>query len=173
MKVENPMPSQSAPILENPVSDSAQAEKIAGANEPGENNQKRTILIGLVVLILLIGLTVGGVLFLMNQSVGEVARVRDIFIIFMAVQSLLTGLALVILMIQLARLINLLQNEIKPILETTRDTANNLRGTTYFLGKNLVEPVMKLNEYLAGFTQLISIIGLSKRSPRRNQSKGD
>src|SRR5574340_998953 len=56
----------------------------------------------------------------------------------------------IVLILQLAALINLLQNEIKPILDSTNDTVNNLRGTTQFLSNNLVEPVLKLNEYLAG-----------------------
>ncbi len=173
MKVEDPMPSQTTSIPDQPTAESIemQANQVPSTSNP--ESQKRILLIVLAVVVVLIGLTVGGVLLLINQSLGAVARVRDIFIIFMAVQSMLTGFALVILMIQLARLINLLQNEIKPILETTKDTANNLRGTTYFLGENLVEPVMKFNEYIAGLTQLLSMIGLSKRSPRRNRTKGE
>jgi hypothetical protein len=84
----------------------------------------------------------------------DTARVRDIFIIFMALESLLIGLVLIILVIQLARLINLLQNEIKPIMDSTNETVSTLRGTATFLSDNLVEPVIKLNEYLAGFKQL-------------------
>ena len=167
------MPSQPELLSNLAAAVSPQTETSPGLTERSRDDQKNLLWIVLGVLILLIGLTVGGVFLLMNQSLDEVARVRDIFIIFMAVQSMLTGLALVILMIQIARLINLLQNEIKPILETTRDTANNLRGTTLFLGENLVEPVMKFNEYIAGLTQLLSMIGLAKRSSRRNPTKGE
>jgi hypothetical protein len=57
----------------------------------------------------------------------------------------------------------LLQNEIKPILQTTNETVNTLRGTTIFLSNNLVEPVIKLNEYLAGLKRLFDLIGLTRR----------
>ncbi|MGB9639276.1 MAG: hypothetical protein ACPL3P_05090 [Anaerolineales bacterium] len=81
----------------------------------------------------------------------------------MALETLLLGIALTILIIQLARLINLLQNEIKPILNSTNETVNTLKGTTTFLSNNLVEPVMKLNELLAGFQKLMELVGFTKK----------
>lgn len=169
--VERQLPPQPAVVVDPKAA--APSAEIPGVVEQSKKDQQRVLLIILVVAVLLVALAIGGVLLLMNQSLDEVARVRDIFIIFMAVQSMLTGLALVILLVQLARLINLLQNEIKPILETTRDTANTMRGTTLFLGENLVEPVLKFNEYLAGLSQLLSMIGLAKRSSRRQDTKGE
>lgn len=133
---------------------------------PGQ--RKGLIVAGVVFLVLLI-LTGLGIWFLL-QPTTDTAKIRDVFIIFMALQSLLTGLTLVVLMVQLARLINLLNNEIKPILDSTNTTISNLRGTTIFLSDNLVEPVIKLNEYMAGFSQLISVVGLGKKA-RRNASK--
>ncbi len=100
------------------------------------------------------------------QPTTNTAKIRDVFIIFMALQSILTGMTLVVLMIQLARLTNLLQNEIKPILNSTNETLNNLRGTTNFLSDNLVEPVIKLNEYTAGLSQFMVALGLVKRSKK-------
>lgn len=97
------------------------------------------------------------------QPATPTDKIRDIFIIFMAVESLLIGLALVILIVQLAQLINLLQNEIKPIVHTTNETVNTLRGTAVFLSNNLVEPVMKLNEWMAAFKQLRGVFGPRKR----------
>ena len=61
---------------------------------------------------------------------------------------------LVILIIQLARLINLLQNEIKPILDSTNRTVSTMRGTVTFISDNLTEPVVKLNEYFAAFSEV-------------------
>ena len=132
------------------------------------SGQRRVIIFGIIIIIVVLAAIVGSIVFLMQRPLGEVARIRDIFIIFMAIQSLLTGLALVVLMVQLARLINLLQNEVKPILDSTNETVSNLRGTTVFLSDNLVAPVIKLNEYLAGLTQLMQVIGLFKRSDKRS-----
>jgi hypothetical protein len=130
--------------------------------------QKRAMIyIGIVVIVFLVlaGLSIYFLGFVAQP--GQVTRIRDIFIIFMALQTLLTGLALVVLLVQVTRLINLLQNEIKPILDSTNETVSTLRGTTAFLSSNLVEPVIKLNEYLAGFAQLLQVIGVVRKSTKK------
>jgi uncharacterized membrane protein (DUF485 family) len=131
-----------------------------------ELRRQRQLIIGItIVIIVFLIIFIGTLIFLLNPNTPQlyVARVRDVFIIILALQSLIIGLVLVILMVQLARLTNLLQNEIKPILESTNETANTLRGTTTFLSDNLVEPVIKANEYSAGFRQLIALLGLTRR----------
>ncbi|HEY3474523.1 MAG TPA: hypothetical protein VGK56_07920, partial [Anaerolineales bacterium] len=90
-------------------------------------------------------------------------RIRDVFIIVVALESLVIGIALIILIVQLASLINLLQNEVRPILNTTSETVNNLRGTVEFLGENAVEPVIKLNSYLAAMSRVIELMGIRKK----------
>jgi flagellar basal body-associated protein FliL len=125
--------------------------------------RQRWILAGIItgVVILLAGIVVA-VIFL-AKSPAAAANVRDIFIIFMALESLLIGAALVVLMIQLASLINLLQNEVKPILKSTNETVNTLRGTTEFLSENLVEPVIKLNSYLAGLKKFFDLFNIIRK----------
>jgi amino acid permease len=132
------------------------------AEKEAERRNRQTaiaIAISAIVLVALIGLAVFGLT--RNASVTE--NIRDIFIIFLALESLIIGAALVILIIQLASLINLLNNEIKPILDATNETINTLRGTTEFLSENMVEPVMKLNGYLAGFQRMLEMVGLKKK----------
>ncbi|NPV85597.1 MAG: hypothetical protein HPY45_06260 [Anaerolineae bacterium] len=114
-------------------------------------------------LVILTAIIVGLVLFLLGQGAEKTALFRDIVIIFMALESLIIGVALIILMIQLAILINLLQNEIKPILNSTNETVNTLRGTATFLSNNLVQPVIKLNEYLAAFSKLVDFFRPNRR----------
>jgi hypothetical protein len=135
---------------------------------PEDQNRQRKILIGLAIgVVVILVLLVLAVIYLLNPATPT-EKIRDIFIIFMALVSLVLGLALVILIIQLARLINLLQNEVKPILESTNDTVSTLRGTTAFLSDNLVEPVIKLNEYLAALSQLMRLVNIGRGG--RNQS---
>jgi hypothetical protein len=81
----------------------------------------------------------------------------------MAFESLIIGVALVILVIQVASLINLLQNEVRPILKSTSETVDTLRGTTAFLSENMVEPVIKLNSYLAGLKKLTDLVSFKKK----------
>jgi amino acid permease len=118
-----------------------------------------TIVISAIVFVALVTLAV---IFLM-QDAGRTETIRDIFIIFLALESLIIGAAMVVLIIQLASLTNLLQNEIKPILDATNETIATLRGTTEFLSENLVEPVMKLNSYLAGLQRMLEMIGMKKK----------
>ena len=130
-------------------------------SSPGEKQntgQKALILIG---ALLLVALVITGLVFLLRPGT-DTARVRDIFIIFMALEFLLIGCVMIILIIQVARLTLLLQNEITPILESTNETANTLRGTTTFLSEHLVGPVLKLNEYLAGMNRIIGFFKTNK-----------
>jgi len=125
--------------------------------------RQRWILVGVIALI--VALIAGIVLAVIGllQDRTTTANIRDIFIIFLALESLIIGAALVILVIQIAGLINLLQNEIRPILEATNETVNTLRGTTSFLSENLVEPVIKMNSYLAGLRRFFEIFGIKQK----------
>lgn len=115
--------------------------------------------IGAVVLVILLGLAV----FYLLQPATPTDKIRDVFIIVVALESLVIGVALIVLVMQLASLINLLQNEVRPILKATNETVNNLRGTAEFLGENVVEPVVKLNSYLAGLTRMLELMGIKKK----------
>jgi hypothetical protein len=112
--------------------------------------------------ILLLALLVTAVIYLALPET-DTERIRDIMIIIMALEFMFLGVAMLVLIVQLATLINLLQNEIIPIVESTNETANTLRGTTVFLSENLTEPVIKLNEYLAGIMRLAALLGLTRR----------
>ena len=129
----------------------------------GERSQVWIIVAGIVVLLLIIGVIIAIISMVNNPD--ETETIRDIVIIFMAVESLLIGLVLVVLITQLARLTAMLQNEVKPILDSTNETINTLRGTTTFLSDNLVEPVVKVNSFVAAFRRAIDLVrfGISNR----------
>ena len=130
----------------------------AGTPDPEAVKKQRRAIIGIIAaVVVLLSLLVLGVIFL-AQDAGRTAVIRDIFIIFMALETLLIGFTLVILIVQLARLINLLQNEIKPILDSTNETVSTMRGTATFLSDNLAEPVVKLNETFAAFGEVRKFI---------------
>lgn len=117
----------------------------------------------ILIAVVIVGVLVTGIVLLATADEGTTSMVRDIFIILMALESIVIGVALVILVIQLASLINLLQNEIKPILKNTSDTVNTLKGTTAFLSDNLATPVIKINSSYAGFRKLLDLIGLFRK----------
>lgn len=117
----------------------------------------------LLIVLIVIGLIATGIVLLSGAGNETTAKVRDIFIIVMAFESIIIGVALVVLVIQISKLINLLQNEVKPILQSTKETVDTLKGTSQFLSENLVEPVIKLNGYLAGMKHLLDIFKLTKK----------
>ncbi len=143
------------------------ARPAAPPSEGMTPEQQRGVIIGvvLVALLLVLGAVLASVYLVGNPATA--ATVRDVFIIFMALEAMVIGVALVILIMQIAVLTNVLKNEIKPILEATQETVNTVRGTTLFLSDNLTEPIMKLNSYVAGLSKIMetlsSLGGLFRR----------
>jgi hypothetical protein len=129
----------------------------APVESQSHRSQQTTLVILIVTALVVLGLLIAGTIFLFRTDPADTSKIRDIFIIFMALESFVIGLALIILIVQLATLINLVQNEIRPILNSTNETVNTLRGTAAFLSDNLAEPVIKLNEYLAGLKRIRDI----------------
>ena len=145
---------ESGPEPEEPVNSSPDKK----AQSAARIQTIKIVAIAAAVLVVVIA----ALTFLLTRSAAETTRLRDIFIIFMALEFLVIGVALIILMVQLAILINLLQNEIKPILYSTNETVNTLRGTATFISNNLSEPIIKLNEYMAGFRKLLDMLHLGR-----------
>lgn len=135
------------------------------AKREAERQQRNMVIVGIIIVVGILALLGTGLYFLLRPEtpVDQVERIRDVFIILMALESLLIGVALVILIVQFASLINLLQNEVRPILDATNETVNHMRGTTEFLSENMVEPVIKLNGYLAGMKRMLELIGVKKK----------
>jgi hypothetical protein len=134
----------------------AEIPETAAPPEPKQNTA--AIVGGVIGGLVLLAAVIAAIVFLITGEADTTAKIRDVFIIFMALESLVIGIALIILIIQLARMINLLQNEIKPIMDSTNETVSTLRGTTQFLSDNLAEPVIKLNEYFAGLQSFLKIV---------------
>lgn len=140
------------------TSNSKEIEPIVEAEEVKSNQGTVAIIVIAVILIAIIA----GIIVLSLQEAGTVTKVRDLFIILMALMTFVIGLALVILIVQVADLTNLLKNEIKPILNSTTDTVNTLKGTVRFMSDNLTEPVIKLNESLAGIKKILQLFNFKK-----------
>ncbi|MGA7192760.1 MAG: hypothetical protein WBW94_03950 [Anaerolineales bacterium] len=136
------------------------------AARKAQEQQTRTIIITVsIVAVVVLALLITAIYFLLRPetSADFVGKLRDVFIIVVGLETLIIGVALVILLIQLASLINLLQNEVRPILQATNETVNTLRGTAEFLSKNAVEPVVKLNSYLASIQRVLELMGLKQK----------
>ncbi|MFN2273851.1 MAG: hypothetical protein ACK2TX_03280 [Anaerolineales bacterium] len=129
--------------------------------ESGSNRSTLWIVLGVVLLLALLAGIVFAVL-AMVRNPQQTETIRDIVIIFVAVEALLIGLALIVLVIQIARLTDLLRNEIGPILEATNETLGNLRGTSRFLSENMVRPVIKVNSSMAALRRVVELLGFRR-----------
>lgn len=112
---------------------------------------------GLVFLAIFIGI----IYYLLLDSTPT-SKIRDTLIVFMAFELLLIGLTIILFILQTARLINLFQNEIKPLLNTINETMGTLRGTAVFLGDSLAKPVIKFNSYISAFRRVLDIFNFKR-----------
>lgn len=130
--------------------------ELAGSNGLAQKKQKIYLIVGILVVLVLLTLIVLATVYLVDASNRErTEQIRDVFIIFLALQSLVIGIAMVVLIVQLSSLINLLRNEIRPIINATNETVNTLKGTAKFVSDNLAEPVIKMNQYAAMLKRIV------------------
>lgn len=133
-----------------------------------ENKSSKSITVFLVILaVIVIGGIVAGIYFLAAASPETTGQVRDIFIIVLALESLLIGIALIILVLQLAVFTNIIQNEVRPILESTRETVGTVKGTSQFISKRAVAPIIAVTSLLAGIRKAFDIIGFVRKEKNK------
>ena len=145
-------PSQSLPV-------SSSEEEVAGESVPQitaeEKAAKRTQIIIIAVAVVFVALLVTAIVLMANFPKATVV-VRDIAIVFVAVTTFLMGLAMILLIFQIQVLIQVLRDEIQPLLRSVNDTASTVRGTTAFVSHNVVSPIIKWAGFTAGIRQVIS-----------------
>lgn len=84
--------------------------------------------------------------------------VRDVAIIVLAVESIIVGALLCFLIIQLQRLMKMLREEIKPILDSTNETVSTVRGTTTFVSQHIVSPIVELASFFSGARRVVQVV---------------
>jgi hypothetical protein len=108
------------------------------------------VVIGVVIAVVAAILFIALIIYAAANYALEMAALRDIMIIALALESCIFGIALLILLVMVIRLVNMLEFEIKPILERTNETIGMVRGTTAFMGDNVVKPLTTASSYMAG-----------------------
>jgi hypothetical protein len=90
--------------------------------------------------------------------VAALTFIRDLAIVLLAVESLVIGIVLIILILEVRNLARLLRDEIKPILDSADETVRTVRGTTTFVSDNLITPVVRVSSFATGVTQALRIL---------------
>jgi hypothetical protein len=72
--------------------------------------------------------------------------------------------AITVLAMQVARFINLMTNEVRPILNTASDTVNTVRGTAEFLSKHITEPVITTSSAIGGIAKVVGDVDTLRKA---------
>jgi hypothetical protein len=116
------------------------------------------VALAIIIVLVLAVLFILGVVWLARSYPATIEALRDMMIIALALVSCIFGITLLLLFVMVVRLLNMLEFEIKPILEKTNETLGTVRGTTTFVSQNVVQPVTKASSYVAGFRRGISVL---------------
>ena len=134
------------------------------AEQPIDQPARQEFIPKLYVALGIIAILVAAVLFIMvivwlaRSYPDTIEALRDMMVIALALVSCIFGITLLLLFVMVVRLLNMLEFEIKPILEKTNETLGTVRGTTTFVSQNVVEPVTKVSSYVAGVRKGISVL---------------
>lgn len=123
----------------------------AKSSTASSSNARAMVAIGLVLMIVGL-LIVGAVILAINakSAAPSVRVVRDLLVILMSLEVVIVGAAFAIFLLQLARLVNLIRNEVEPLVDAVSETVNTVRGTALFISKNVVEPVTSVTSVVKG-----------------------
>lgn len=111
---------------------------------------RRTQILIIAGAVLFLAILITAIILMANHPTATEV-IRDIAIVFVAVETFLIGMALIVLILQIQALIKVLREETQPLLRSVNDTASTVRGTTEFVSENLVSPIIKV----AGFTSAV------------------
>lgn len=89
---------------------------------------------------------------------SALASVRDLAIILLALESLVIGVVLVVLILEIRNLAKLLREEIKPILDSADETVRTVRGTTSFVSETFLNPMIRASSFASGVMQALRIL---------------
>lgn len=145
------------------------AQTTATIEAPTNGGKKNTVyaVAGGIVGLILVGLFIWAVIWLAQNQAPAIEAVRDIFIIGLSLLSCVFAIAIIVLLVMVVRLVNMIEFEIKPLLEKTNETVSMVRGTTAFMSHNLVQPVTRASSIFTGVRKGIkTLFG----DPRKNLS---
>jgi hypothetical protein len=128
-----------------------------------EIKQQKQLTAGLIIAGILLLAIIVYIIYFLLQDGEQTMLIRDIMIVLMAFEMLLLGISAVLLVIQITRLVNLIQNEIKPLLESANETIYTLRGTAAFISDSFVEPVIKFNGYIAAVKRALDLLNFNNQ----------
>ena len=102
-----------------------------------------------------------------------IANIRDISIIFLAFESIIVLVLLSILIVQVRSLVILLNEEIRPMLEASQETAHTVRNTSNFVSKHVAKPFIDIASFGAGLRQAAKTLAGGVRTSTNGSTQAD
>ena len=109
------------------------------------------------------------VLAFMLNNPATTESLRDVAIIVLALQTQVILIMLGILIYQLVVLIQMLRDHVKPMMESTQETLNTVKGTATFVSERVTKPAISATSYVSGISRSLGVM-FSLR-PRRGSSR--
>jgi hypothetical protein len=97
--------------------------------------------------------------------------VRDIAIILLALESLVIGVLLIVTLGRLRELVNVLRDEVTPVLKSLQETIRTVRGTAKIVGSTVVTPLIRVSSVSTGLMR--GILSFFSFRPRSGTSATD
>ena len=134
-------------------------------SEPQQRISPRVIWISVISVSVLLIALIGFVIWMAFAFPERVEAMRDVFIMLFALVSCSAVVVMMMMLVAMIRLINMIDYELRPILEKTNETVTMVQGTTNFVSKNVIQPAIETTSFIAGVRRgLKTLFG----DPRRN-----
>lgn len=96
--------------------------------------------------------------------------VRGLFDLIVAIGSIIIIVASGVLVIQIARFVNLVRSEVKPIADDTKHAVGSIRATASFVQQHAVKPIIQTQSIAAGIMAFLAeIIRISRILQKKNE----
>ncbi len=127
-------------------------------SEPAKSSKLPLIIIASLLVM------VGLIFLFCKLPAATTGLVRDIALIIFVLESIVSLIALVVMLMRLSQLFNFLKYELKPIIDNTQKTVKRFSGTVSFLCDNAVEPTIEAAAKVSGVQNAINgVLGIFKK----------
>ena len=124
------------------------------------SSRKPAIIAAVVAIVILAVLIAIGVLLFNNPPAAAV--LRDIFIIFLGIQTMIIGLFVIALLVALFYValkvygfVQFIQTEVSPILDSADDTVRTVQSRAVFISDAAVKPIVEIMAQVSAIRQMI------------------
>lgn len=126
---------------------------------------------GLYLLVFLLGLI--ATLIFPRSAAAYLAYLTDLVDLAMSISTILIVVATAVFVAQLARFVNLLGSELRPLLQDARHAVREVRETVGFVNEHGLQPLVQVQAFFAGLVKFLREISRISRILRNRAEPDD